>query len=141
MGIFIIKSDQLEGDSAMKVLIISSSPRKGGNSDVLCDQFAKGAVEAGHEVEKVSLREKRLSPCRACLISLVSFSCSMLTYPFSKFPENCPWQDGFLRVCFVYDPRITTFQDSLGSMTRFVPDASSSFIVTRSGSSMVLRAS
>lgn len=48
----------------MKVLIISSSPRKGGNSDVLCDQFAKGAVEAGHEVEKVSLREKRLSPCR-----------------------------------------------------------------------------
>ena len=41
----------------MKVLIISSSPRKGGNSDVLCDQFAKGAVESGHEVEKVSLRE------------------------------------------------------------------------------------
>ena len=47
----------------MKVLIISSSPRKEGNSDVLCDQFAKGAVEAGHEVEKVSLQDKRLSPC------------------------------------------------------------------------------
>ena len=50
----------------MKVLIVSSSPRKGGNSDVLCDQFAKGAAEAGHEVEKVNLREKKLSPCRAC---------------------------------------------------------------------------
>lgn len=50
----------------MKVLIISSSPRKGGNSDVLCEQFARGAAEAGHEVEKVNLREKKLFPCRAC---------------------------------------------------------------------------
>ena len=25
------------------VLILSASPRKGGNSDLLCDQFAKGA--------------------------------------------------------------------------------------------------
>ena len=30
-----------------KVLIISGSPRKGGNSDILCDEFAKGAKEAG----------------------------------------------------------------------------------------------
>ena len=27
---------------AKKVLIISSSPRKGGNSDMLCDEFVKG---------------------------------------------------------------------------------------------------
>ena len=33
-----------------KVLIISASPRKGGNSDLLCDEFARGAAEAGHEV-------------------------------------------------------------------------------------------
>ena len=32
-----------------KVLIISSSPRKGGNSDILCDAFAEGAKEAGNE--------------------------------------------------------------------------------------------
>ena len=31
---------------AKKVLIISSSPRKGGNSDLLCDEFMKGAIEA-----------------------------------------------------------------------------------------------
>ena len=31
------------------ILIISASPRKGGNSDLLCDQFAKGATEAGHK--------------------------------------------------------------------------------------------
>ena len=36
-----------------KILILSASPRKGGNSDLLCDQFAKGAEEAGHQVEKI----------------------------------------------------------------------------------------
>ena len=40
---------------AKKVLIISSSPRKGGNSDLLCDEFMKGAIEAGNEVEKIFL--------------------------------------------------------------------------------------
>ena len=29
------------------VLILASSPRKGGNTDLLCDEFAKGAKEAG----------------------------------------------------------------------------------------------
>lgn len=31
----------------MKVLAISASPGKDGNSDVLCGQFLKGASEAG----------------------------------------------------------------------------------------------
>lgn len=40
-----------------KVLIISSSPSKGGNSDLLCDEFMWGAKEAGHETEKVFLND------------------------------------------------------------------------------------
>lgn len=35
------------------VLIISSSPRKGGNSETLAASFAKGAQEAGNKVETV----------------------------------------------------------------------------------------
>lgn len=35
-----------------KVLILSASPRKGGNSDTLCDEFLRGAKEAGHDAEK-----------------------------------------------------------------------------------------
>ncbi len=49
-----------------KVLILSGSPRKGGNSDLLCDEFAKGAAEAGHRVEKIRVAEKRIGYCRAC---------------------------------------------------------------------------
>lgn len=49
-----------------KVLILSGSPRKGGNSDILCDEFARGATEAGHEVEKVRVAAKEIHPCIAC---------------------------------------------------------------------------
>ncbi len=38
---------------AKKVLILSSSPRRGGNSDTLCDEFMRGAAESNHEVEKI----------------------------------------------------------------------------------------
>ena len=49
-----------------KVLILSGSPRKGGNSDLLCDAFLRGASEAGHEVEKIRVSEKKISYCSAC---------------------------------------------------------------------------
>lgn len=34
---------------AKKVLIVSTSPRKGGNSDLLCDQFKMGAEKSGND--------------------------------------------------------------------------------------------
>lgn len=49
-----------------KILILSGSPRKGGNSDILCDEFAKGAKESGHNVEKINVAEKSVAPCKAC---------------------------------------------------------------------------
>lgn len=49
-----------------KVLIISSSPRKGGNSDILADEFARGAKDAGLAVEKVNLCDKKIDYCRGC---------------------------------------------------------------------------
>lgn len=48
------------------VLIISSSPRKGGNSETLAAAFARGAQEAGNRVETVYLREKQYSFCKGC---------------------------------------------------------------------------
>lgn len=49
-----------------KVLIISSSPRKNGNSDRMCREFEKGAVEAGNEVCYVRLAEKNIGYCIGC---------------------------------------------------------------------------
>jgi len=49
-----------------KVLVLSSSPRRNGNSDLLCDQFITGAREAGHQVEKVSLKDNKINYCTGC---------------------------------------------------------------------------
>lgn len=49
-----------------KVLIISSSPRRGGNSETLAAAFAKGAQAAGHQAETVYLREKQIGYCKGC---------------------------------------------------------------------------
>lgn len=35
-----------------KILVISGSPRRGGNSDLLCDALIRGAVDSGHTAEK-----------------------------------------------------------------------------------------
>jgi len=51
---------------AKKLLVLSASPRKGGNSDLLCDQFMLGAKEAGNQAEKIFLRDNRINHCFAC---------------------------------------------------------------------------
>lgn len=58
-----------------QVLIISASPRRNGNSDILCDQFAQGAKECGHHVEKVFLAEKQIGYCRGCGICNTTHTC------------------------------------------------------------------
>jgi len=50
-----------------KVLVISTSMRKGGNSDMLAREFARGAEESGNEVEVISLIDKEIAFCRGCL--------------------------------------------------------------------------
>jgi multimeric flavodoxin WrbA len=48
------------------ILVLSSSPRRGGNSDLLCDQFILGAKEAGHLTEKIFLKDKKINYCTGC---------------------------------------------------------------------------
>ncbi len=48
------------------VLAIKCSPRAGGNTDLLLDEAAAGAREAGHDVEVVTLRELDYSGCTNC---------------------------------------------------------------------------
>lgn len=50
-----------------KVLILSASPRKGGNSDLLCDQFMLGAREAGNQAEKINLQDMKINFCLGCM--------------------------------------------------------------------------
>ena len=58
-----------------KVLIISGSPRKNGNSDTLCNEFMKGAEESGNQVEKIRLAEKKLNFCTGCGVCNTTHKC------------------------------------------------------------------
>jgi len=49
----------------MNILILSGSPRKGGNTELLAEVFAKGAAEH-HHVEIVSVRDYKVNPCLGC---------------------------------------------------------------------------
>lgn len=51
---------------AKKVLIITTSLRNNSNSDKLAESFANGALEAGNDVETVSLKGKTIAFCRGC---------------------------------------------------------------------------
>ena len=49
------------------VLVISTSPRRNGNSKLLADAFANGARQAGNSVENISLHDKTICFCKGCL--------------------------------------------------------------------------
>jgi len=53
---------------AKKVLIISTSIRNGANSEILAHETEKGALEAGHEVEFITLKDKDLKFCKGCMV-------------------------------------------------------------------------
>ena len=49
----------------MNILILAGSPRKGGNTDMLVEAFAKGAI-LRNTVEVVSVHDYQVSPCMGC---------------------------------------------------------------------------
>lgn len=48
------------------ILVLTGSPRTGGNSDTLAAAFVKGAKNAGHDVSVFAAGSKIVQGCRAC---------------------------------------------------------------------------
>ena len=67
------------------VLVLSASPRKNGNSDLLCEQFVLGAKETGHHAEKIFLKDKKINYCTGCGTCL-------------NGKKNCPQKDDMAEV-------------------------------------------
>lgn len=53
-------------EDKMKILVLTGSPRKGGNSNTLADNFIRGAEEAGHQVFRFDAAFKEVHPCIGC---------------------------------------------------------------------------
>ena len=50
----------------MNVLILSGSPRKNGNTEILIENIMIGIAEAGGASELIRLAEKKIHPCIGC---------------------------------------------------------------------------
>ena len=50
-----------------KVIVVTSSPRKGGNSEMLANKFAEGARSAGNQVVQIAVRDLGLQFCTGCM--------------------------------------------------------------------------
>ncbi len=59
----------------MKVLGISCSPRKNGNTDILVQAALEKAAAEGAEVEFISLSGKKIQPCDACYVCRAKGEC------------------------------------------------------------------
>lgn len=53
-------------NNSKNILVITGSPRRGGNSDTLAEAFIKGATEAGDNVVRFDAGRKKIQGCTAC---------------------------------------------------------------------------
>ena len=116
-----------------KVLILSGSPRKGGNSDLLCDEFLRGAAEAGHETEKIFIRDKKIGYCNACYACRENSVC-ILKDGMQEVLDRMHWADVIVMASPVYfysiDAQMKAVIDrSLAQWTK-LPDKEFYYIMT-----------
>lgn len=95
------------------ILVISASLRNGSNSDMLADEFMRGALESGNKAEKITLcGAKTLIFAKAALPARKQAN-ALLTTIWQKFCPKCSRQmlSVLLRLCI--------FMISAGSLKHF----------------------
>ncbi|WP_306591294.1 flavodoxin family protein [Geothrix sp. 21YS21S-4] len=97
-----------------KVLILSSSPRKGGNSDLLSDRFLAGAREGGHAAEKVFLRDRAIGYCTGC------GACSKGGKPCPQKDDMAEMLDQMVRADVIVMATPVYFYAMAGQMKTFI---------------------
>ena len=115
------------------VLILSGSPRKGGNSDILCDEFMRGAQEAGHTVKKIFIREKKIGYCNACYACRESGVC-VLKDDMKDVLDKMAWADVIVMASPVYfyaiDAQMKTVIDRTLAQWTKLPNKEFYYIMT-----------
>ena len=116
-----------------KILILSGSPRKGGNSDILCDEFMRGAQDAGHTVEKIFIRDQKIGYCNACYACRESGVC-VLKDGMQEVLEKMAWADVIVMASPVYfysiDAQMKAVIDRTLAQWTKLPDKEFYYIMT-----------
>ena len=116
-----------------KILILSGSPRKGGNSDILCDEFMRGAQDAGHTVEMIFIRDQKIGYCNACYACRESGVC-VLKDGMQEVLEKMAWADVIVMASPVYfysiDAQMKAVIDRTLAQWTKLPDKEFYYIMT-----------
>ena len=51
----------------MKIVVLKGSPNSNGSTNMLADNFIKGASESGHEIVEIDAAHADISPCIGCV--------------------------------------------------------------------------
>jgi multimeric flavodoxin WrbA len=85
----------------MKILGITGSARKGGNTDTLLDVALKEAQRNGASVSKIPLGKKTIAPCNGCLKCTTTGKC-VLHDDMKEIYREMPFSEGILWATPVY---------------------------------------
>ena len=101
----------------MNILVVTGSPRVGGNSDTLADYFTKGAVEAGNEVRRIDAGRARISGCIACEYCFSHEGECAIKDDMQDFYADLHWADAlvyaFPLYYYTYPAQIKAFMDRM----------------------------
>lgn len=124
------------------ILIISASPRKGGNSDLLCDEFMRGAKEAGHLVEKIRLAEKTINYCTGCCACIGSQGSCVQQDDMNELLEKLLACDVMVLATPVYfhsmNAQLKTFIDRVCPIYTLLKEKEVYFVVAAAGSETLI---
>ncbi len=68
----------------MKIVVLTGSPQKHGSSDMLAEQFVKGAQEAGNSVSVIDAAHCNVKPCTGCVRCGYGGPCAQKDYMGSE---------------------------------------------------------
>jgi multimeric flavodoxin WrbA len=107
---------------AIKVIGVSGSPRKNGNTDFLIQLALDVIRNEGIDTEKITLANKTISPCNACMACMKDQNRCAIEDDFGPIFLKMREADGLILGTPVYfgsaTPNIKSFMDRMGYVCR-----------------------
>ncbi len=121
----------------MKVIAICGSPRKNGNTEILCQHALKSVAEEGLETELIQLSGLDIRSCRACMACLTTGVCAIkddLPPVFTKMKEA----DGIILASPVYYGSCTSLLKALMERAGWLSRSNKEPFKGKAGGSLVV---
>lgn len=117
----------------IKLVVLTSSPRKDSLSKQLANHVQKGATASGATVEIIDLYQSNLAYCTGCLKCMETGYC-ILNDDFEAIKQKMYEADGFIlsapTYCGTYNAVMKNFIDRLGLYERFTSSLGNKYIGT-----------